>query len=313
MLDALRTLAEREPIDVVLLWLGANDCLQTVLELEIAEMPASYSNRDPFDRLRFNLTSVEQFRRDYTELVETLEAILERATGLRQVYVATVPHVTIPPIIRGLGDFDGHYFEHYVRFFHQGEPRLGRSLTRAQMRRIDARIDDYNRIIRELVEPRGWTIVDTAGVLDELAIHRNGHESDPCRALVEYQQRRDRPDHPLLSLDPIPCASAFRIEADAKGHRRVCGGIFGLDYVHPTTIAYGIVAEAFLDAIKARNSDNPHIAAAAIDWSAVIGADTLIQSPPTLWDDLMQRAEWFDWLLEVMLCVGARQIKKAMK
>ena len=69
MLDNLRELAGREAIDVVMIWLGANDCLPARLELGVEDMPANYVGRDPLARRTFNLTSEAQFDRDFAELV----------------------------------------------------------------------------------------------------------------------------------------------------------------------------------------------------------------------------------------------------
>lgn len=67
---------------------------------------------DSKERSQWNLTSVAQFARDYDAVVKALDGMLPAST---QVFVGTVPHVTIPPITTGVGHFDGRYFDAYTR------------------------------------------------------------------------------------------------------------------------------------------------------------------------------------------------------
>ena len=56
----------------------------------------------PIERLRWNLTSTEQFRRDYERLAARVDDVVGAETA---VFVGTVPHVTIPPITTGIPPF----------------------------------------------------------------------------------------------------------------------------------------------------------------------------------------------------------------
>ena len=56
------------------------------------------------------------------------------------------------------------------------------------------------------------------------------------------------------------------------------GGVFGLDGMHPTTVGYGLMAQAVLAAMGN---------ASRIDLEALCDADTLIQNAPALWTLLM--------------------------
>jgi hypothetical protein len=306
MLDNLRGLAEQEPVDMLIVWLGANDCLGTVISLEIADMPADYEGEDPLAREAFNLTSAAQFHRDYTRLANEVSAILERASGRRQVYVATVPYVTIPPLTHGIGGLQDKYFDRYGWFFHEGH---GKSLSRAEARRIDERIDDFNASICATARTHGWTIVDTASMLEQLAVRRHGCSDQPGNRLRLYLESRGYPEHRLLALDPVPCVSLYTVEAGERGHRRSRGGLFGLDHVHPSTLGYGLAAERFLEAMIANNPSDPIIANARIDWETVIRQDTLEQTVPRLWDDLMAHAKSHPWLWEMLIWTLARKIQ----
>ena len=65
------------------------------------------------------------------------------------------------------------------------------------------------------------------------------------------------------------------------------GGLISLDCVHPTTIGYGIVAEAFLEVMK----------------SAGIYQDSLISSPPQLWNDVLVAAQHYSTLWDIVFNV----------
>jgi lysophospholipase L1-like esterase len=307
VLDNLRALAEVEPIDMLIVWLGSNDCLGTVLSLEIADMPPDYDGEDPLEREAFNLTSNAQFERDYTRLANEITAILSRASGRRQVYVGTVPYVTIPPLTHGTGTFEDKYFESYGWFFRDDDS--GKSLSREQARLIDRRIDGFNASIHATANAHGWTIVDTAAMLEQLAVRRNGCSDQPGNRLRLYLESRGFHQHPLLSLDPLPCVSRYTVENGAGGHRRTRGGLFGLDHVHPSTLGYGLAAERFLEAMIANNPTDPVISKARIDWPTVIRHDTLEQYAPRLWDDLMAHAKSHPWLWEIVVCTLSRKVR----
>jgi hypothetical protein len=59
------------------------------------------------------------------------------------------------------------------------------------------------------------------------------------------------------------------------------GGLFGLDAVHPTTSAYGIIAQAVLDVLSAAG-----VASTPIDFARLRTQDTLNSDPPALFQTL---------------------------
>ncbi len=305
--DNLRAIvAQDQQLDCLILWLGANDCLGTVLELEVKDMTDSDVQsleqqgllQDPETRRRWNLTNLGLFRRDFGQLVETVAPILPAHT---QVFVGTVPHVTIPPITRGVGEFDGKYFDYYGNFFANPEDSSGspiqRRLTKAEVIAIDQRIDGFNRVIREVVAGQGpqWRVVEIGAVLDELAVKRNHSTDSPGLPLINYYKKQGKPDHPLLQLRPVP--SVLRL--DTQNATRLQGGLFSLDCIHPTAIGYGIIAEVFLTAMQQAGLGDagPH----RLDWNRLISQDSLIQAPPRLWDDIITAAEKNAGLWDLLL------------
>ena len=258
---------------------------------------------DPEDRRDYNLTSKAVFEADYREMVKRVLAAISPNT---KVFVATVPHVTIPPITQGIPPYDGKYFEYYGRFF-ANERNFNRwfnkNLTRDKIKGIDERIDAFNKVIKTVVAEQQadgghWHLVDICGLLDKLAVKRNNATNTPDKPLRELLKEWGRADHPLLKLDPIPSVLRFCTHENGK---RCDGGLFSLDCVHPSTIGYGLVAEAFLREMKAAGV--PDAAPAQLNWGQIINQDSLIKLPLALWDDIVEAAEQHDTLWELILAV----------
>ena len=293
-IDNLRELISREgPVKNLIVFFGANDCLKTVMELKVEDMEGETPSEDPQERREaYNLTSAAVFRDDYQEMVKRIAAVISDET---QVFVGTVPSVTIPPITQGVCPFptvkaDGNrYFEYYGPFFSTEEnfDTRHRHLTEEQVRHIDRRIDAFNRTIRDIVDERErWHLVDIHELLQCLAVKRNDMSIAPQQPLRDLLVTDwGRADHPLLSLDPIP--SVLRL--DTRDAQRLGGGLFSLDCVHPTTIGYGLIAEAFLRVMQ--EAGVPEADPKSLRWSEIIRQDSIIQFPPVLWDDIINAAQ----------------------
>ena len=301
-LKYLNTCKEEGPIQNLILFLGANDCLQTVTSLKVKDMEDERGevSGDPEERREeYNLTSTDAFEADYRKMVRQISDAISVKT---KVFVGTIPHVTIPPIIRGISENEDSnsslkYYPLYGPFF--ADPTkvgfLERILTRNEVKRIDKRVDDFNETIRKIIEKEvpdkgEWHIVDICGMLDALAVKRQDMMDDPGKPLEKFLKKRDMSNHCLLSKDLEPTPSVLRFETDGK--QRSQGGLFSLDCFHPSTIGYGLIAEEFLSVMKAFNvkgvESNKNL---CLDWDDIIKKDTLIQNPPKLWDDLIKIAE----------------------
>lgn len=253
----------------------------------MAKLVAIVTYDDSLKRRKYNLTHPDVFEQDFAKLVTEITRIVPSSTN---VFVGTIPKVTIPPITQGIGSMQEDYFEYYGRFF-SSEDNFSRflqnHLTRAEAKQIDLRIDSFNQTIQNTVDSQSgnWHIVDVGEVLNSLAVKRNNASDAPGRVLREYYAKFGISDHPLLNLDPIP--NTLRL--DTKNGQRLAGGLFSLDCIHPTTIGYGIVAEAFLRKMQQANVENAD--PARLNWTEIINGDTLIQSPPILWDDIVMAAQ----------------------
>jgi GDSL-like Lipase/Acylhydrolase len=263
-LTIAKRISERQGgIDHLIVWLGANNCLGTVVHLDIrptgVEPPGPRSDR--------TLWRPEAFAMEYGRLENEIAAL-----GARHVYVGTVPHVTIPPITRGVMHdrgrlpLDRTYFDYYTRFFiHDKDFDPGRDphLTGKQAEEIDQTIDRYNDTIRVAADRHGWHVVDICQMLDDLAVRRN-------HGVPRYPLPAELSDLSVRLLEYSP------------GGNVKSGGLVSLDGVHPTACGYALVAQEF---VRAMRPYEPGIR--DVDFADARRWDTLITYPPRTLDDML--------------------------
>lgn len=305
-IDNLRHLnTPGDPVENLILSLGANDCLGTVRDLEVRDMPELSEmpkDRDTYELMEwrgaYNLTSETVFEDDYRKMVRQIsEAICDETN----VFVGNVPHVTIPPITQAISGEDDckhnerQYYTYYGTFFANPDnfTTRNRHLTGSEVRCIDDRIDRFNRIIDDIVREqrvtygKNWHVVDLCGLLDRLAFKRNMNVHFPQIPLRQYFTEEGDPNHPLLDENLRPTPNVLRFET--VDNQRMGGGLFSLDCFHPTTIGYGLIAEVFLREME--DAEAIDTESVQLNWKNIIERDGLIRNPPVLWDDIIAAAE----------------------
>jgi hypothetical protein len=310
-LQAARALGEQgsledgtgDGIETLLVTIGANNALGTVIGLSVRW------SGDGFDQLKakgaFDVWRPEHFESEFALVADEVRQI--RA---RHVIFATVPHVTIVPVARGVKgkvEKGSRYFRYYTRPWvddREFDPESDEHLTADDARAIDSVIDQYNDVIAGHVragreEGRDWRLLDLAGLLDRLATRR--FLEDPDVRLPDWWEPYQLPDA-LKALDPVPDSRFF-----ASGPAgRIAGGLFSLDGIHPTTIAYGLMAQEFMnimveagvtfyrpDGVTARQ---PPV---EVDWETLIARDSLISHPPRSLNSDVSLIGWLDARLDV--------------
>jgi hypothetical protein len=290
--------ARGEGIENVVLWLGANNALGTVLRLEINQTPNDPGQRphtlsyDEREAHHWNLWHPDDFHAEYGALMKRVEAAMaENAAPDWRVFVGTVPLVTIAPLAKGVGpttEVDGDvYFKYYTYFpFDEAFARTTPyQLTIQEALHIDRTIRRYNRSINELVaaanqrlaqagRPGCYVVVDTCQSLHDIAWKRNdGKPTYQWPAHFEFL---------------YPKVDTKYYHADTGGRLRQ-GGLFSLDGVHPTAIGHGLIAWDFLKALdkegRAVNADQ------ALDWPAIIASDSLYSRPIRMMGELYEHGD----------------------
>jgi hypothetical protein len=268
-------------IDTLVVALGANNALRTVVDKRVEWSGPGFDDLDVKDR--YTVWRPTDFAAEYAALVAAVRTI-----GARRVVLATVPHVTIAPIAKGVNPDDpgrkwrpgSRYFPYYTDPWIEEEDFRSdrhRHLTHQQARAIDSAIDQYNDTVADAVrtarvQGRDWLLFDLCAVLDGLA--RRRFEDDRAAADRNGWQPYPLPP-PLADLD----TRFFR----SNRNGRSAGGLFSLDGVHPTTSAYGIVASAFLDVLTTGG-----VPSVPVDFDRLAREDTLNHEPPALMDTVFE-------------------------
>ncbi len=269
-------------IGTLVVALGANNALDAVVSKRVKWSAAGYDDLDRKDA--YNVWRPTHFATEFGRLVTAIKAI-----PAVRVVLATVPHVTVAPIAKGVNPDpqrrgkkwrDGSRYFPYFTDPWIGEkdfsPNKHRHITHQQARAIDSAIDQYNLTIVGAVRAARkqglqWYVLDLCGLLDGLAYRR--FENDPTAAAENNWLPYPLPGE-IADLD-----SRFFL-SDRTG--RLQGGLFGMDGIHPTTSAYGLVAHELLQVLATAG-----VASTPIDFAALRGKDTLNADPPALVKSMM--------------------------
>jgi hypothetical protein len=310
-LEAARALGEQgsvedgsgDGIETLLVTIGANNALGTVIGLCVRW------SGDGYDDLKTK-GAYDVWRPEHFESEFALVADVVRQIRARHVIFATVPHVTIVPIARGVKgkvEKGSRYFRYYTRPWiadDDFDPESDEHLTADDARAIDSAIDQYNDLIAGHVragreEGRDWRLLDLAGLLDRLAARR--FLEDPDVRLPDWWEPYELPDA-LKALRPAPDSRFFA--SDSNG--RATGGLFSLDGIHPTTIAYGLMAQEFMNVMVEAgvtfhrpDGVTPRQPPVEVDWDTLIARDTLISHPPRSLRSDVSLIGWLDQPLDV--------------
>jgi len=291
-------------IETLIVLLGANNALGSVISLKV-----HWSN-DGYDDLQakaaYNVWQPPHFAAEWAQVVTAL-----RRVRARHVLIGTVPHVTIAPVAHGIGgkvSKGSRYFENYVRpwvdeksFDADEDPHL----TADEARAVDSAIDAFNdTIVASVAAARedglDWRITEIGAALDRLASRR--YLDDP--AVKRPAWLTDYPLPPTLAkLKPVPDSHFFA--SDENG--RTGGGLFSLDGIHATTVAYGLVAQEFIDTMgeagvvfNRGDGITPRTGKVEVDFDRLLARDTLVGRPPAGLADAVRWIGWADELADVL-------------
>ena len=291
-----------EGVETLIVMLGSNNALGSVVKLRPAWTPEDYDGMPPEQRLvakmDFNVWRPTAFDADWQLLVERLRKI-----DAQHVLVATVPSVTIAPIARGTDNKispGSRYFPYYTRPWitdDDFDPKRDPNITSDEARAIDSAIDAYNdTIIASVAAARrdglDWYLFDMGSVLDRLAIRR--YINSPW-ARPSWWTPYELPPQ-LLALNPVPNTRFFR--SGPAG--RTDGGLFSLDGVHPTTVAYGVLAQEVIKVMELAGvafngrDGQPRQGPVVVDFDRLLLTDTLISRPPASVTNTLGLLGWLD-------------------
>lgn len=288
-------------IETLIVMIGANNVLGSILTFNVAWSAEGYDDLARNDR--YTVWRPIHFQAEWDRLVVELKKI--RA---RHVVIGTVPHVTIAPLARGVGQHKAQsgsrYFPYYTfPWFDNNSfnPQKNPHITEQEARAIDSAIDQYNDYIAASVrqareEGRDWYLFELCGLLDRVASRR--YLDDPAARPSWWEAVGGQYElpAPLQSLSPVPDSRFF--QSNKTGRQQ--GGIFSLDGIHPTTIGYGVMAQEIIKimqqaGVKFYDADGrERQGSVQIDFARLIQQDTLISNPPSTLSSSLSLIGWLD-------------------
>jgi hypothetical protein len=293
-------------IETLVVFLGANNALQTVTKLQVS-WSKDPGYQDLSEKRKYTVWTPTHFSNELDAVVAQVEKI-----NARHVIWCTVPHVTVAPIARGIGDKmrpGSRYFNYYTRpWVETSKFQADRDpcISGDQARVIDSAIDQYNdAIVAKVKAARGrsggrrdWYVLDVAGLLDRMASRRY---IEDFNARPAWWTPYPLPA-PVAALKPT-IDSRF-LASDGKGGRDR-GGLFSLDGVHPTTVANGLIAQELIDIMRRagvvfRSPDNTTVRTepVSVDFERLIRRDSLIKKPPQNLSPGLKTLGWADEALD---------------
>ena len=302
-LEAAKALGDDGGIETLTVFIGANNALGTVLELGEPRWSGEFYD-DCVKKDAYNVWLPSHFEAEYRLITEAIGAI-----KASHVIFCPVPHVTIVPIARGVGTVKtrpgSRYFDYYTHVWitdDDFDPVRDPYLTGNQARAIDSAIDQYNDLIVDIVREgrqagKDWLVLDTAGILDRMAYRR--YLSDPTAQPAWWTPYPLPPA--LAALNPPPDSRFFA--SDPAGRSQ--GGLIALDGVHPTTAAYGILAQELIQVMQAagvtfNNADGtPRLGRVNLDFKWLLTRDTLLLDPPISLTPDLKALGWLNEMVDL--------------
>lgn len=276
---------EDDGVENLILWLGGNNALSTVISLKINPTednphvrPHTLSRREREEIWEWHLWRLGDFEAEYEALMKRVVAIMQQNKHKDwKVFIGNIPLITIAPIIKAFGKSEdivgkGHYFDTYTWFLRTQQPSLDdtNQLEKHKALFIDDMIRQYNVFIKQHLEDLNnelgqthFHLVDVSEALDKLAYKRNDGK-------VKYKFPK--------YFDTINPKVDTRYYCVNEKKELKEGGIFSLDGIHPSAIGQGLIAWEFLKIMQ----DAGVVADTDLDWDKIFDSDKLYNKPIAL-------------------------------
>jgi hypothetical protein len=158
-------------------------------------------------------------------------------------------------------------------------------------------VNDHNQKRVAAGQKQDWFMVDLHWALERLAFRR-------------YAEDPSVPPPPDWSPYQLPAAiEALKLDTRflmAEQGKRISGGIFSLDGIHPTTVGYGIVAQECINKMQEAGvhffrgvQKTPRTGPIAVDFERLIKLDSLLKALPRTLDDIWNRISDGDQFLDL--------------
>lgn len=290
MVDNIADLNQDGGVENLIICIGHNNIVGAVTNLDIRLSEKSdvlnyYASR------QCTVFRPEHFEAELRTLYQRISPL-----GIKRVFVPTIPHVTIPPAIRGVNEnkmpSQSGYFDYYTRFWIWDDdfnPNKHPHITKKDAIFLDSIVDEYNQIIRNLAAEFGFHVIPVGKYVSSAARRRRGSytvKPFPSR-FIEALKNNSQTNY-LVDESGNPRISTDYLKLDPETGKIASGGIFSLDGLHPSTIGYGLIANIY----KKHMEEQGVKFYREIDWDFIINSETLVTNPPPLLHNLRLLLRW---------------------
>jgi len=284
MIDNVKLLSEDGGIENLIVCIGHNNIVGAVTNLNIQYSEESDLNARYADR-NCTVFRPEHFKSELRSLYEEIAKL-----NTKNVFVPTIPYVTIPPAIRGVNEDKekprSGYFDYYSRFWIWDEdfdPDKHPHLTRDDAIKLDEIVDQYNHTIKNLADEFGFFVVPVARYVQAAARRRHLPETiSPFPDGFIQALKKNPKTSFMVNEKGEPNISTDYLRISEETGKVEKGGIFSLDGLHPSTIGYGLIANIYKMSMEKHGVKFEN----GIDWDFVIENETLVTDPPKLLHNL---------------------------
>jgi hypothetical protein len=313
-LDWLKHHAQKRGVENLILWLGSNNALKTILTFKIAQTPNDPNNRPhrlthgQRKKQGWNLWHPGDFKEEYNELIQRVHDIMVNHNICKdwKVFIGTVPYSTIVPIIKGIGPRlsfgrKGTYFKYYTYQPFSENFALKRKLAMPFHRaiHIDDCIREYNKYLRQIVKDKNERCAMDEGNDRGIQNNQRYYIVDLCKTFNQMDSRRNN-EKPTYKFPNYFKTARPQINTHfyhvSTGGKLEKGGLFGLDGVHPTAIGQGLIAHEFIKVMKRAGVSFRD----TLNWEEIFRSDTLYQQPITLMQELYKHEIIAEYLVKLI-------------
>lgn len=335
-LDWLNYHHQQQGVENTFLFLGANNALGTVLDLEIRQTSNDGTRyKDGPEKVSYqerrkencNLWHPDDFRIEYQYMFDKLVAILENNPHEvdYKVFIGTIPLVTICPLVKAVGQ-TGDREEINITTWKVDSanpaPMGIEELTKGQDEEVsyakyypyfvfadnfDINTPHLNRTqivhIDNCIRMYNRIIQEIVAEANKKIGAKRFYLVDLSTALSSMAVKRNQenptyeyPDYFRFIYPKIDT----RYYGTTKNGEIKAGGLFSLDGVHPTAIGQALIAYEFLKVMAAAGSYKGKVTE-AINWKKVFENDTLYNQPIGLLGELYDNANLKKWLIKKII------------
>ncbi len=280
----LKRLNDDGGVENLIVCTGHNNIAGALSSLKVKFTDYGFMDKHRYER-DFTVYRPEHFELEMRHLYEKIAPL-----NIPNVFVPTLPYMTIPPVTRGVNENREKqhtgYFDYYTRFWIWDDdfnPDKHPHLTKKEAILLDQLIDRYNMIIRNLAEEFGFHVVPVGKHVSAVARRRMGVNSiKPFPdGLISALKKNPSTTHLVEQNGNVRLSTDF-IRVDENTRKVYQGGIFSLDGLHPSTIGYGMIADVYKNVMTEAGVqfDLP------IDWDFILNNETLVTDPPYLLAEL---------------------------